>query len=287
MRVVASASLALLVLAALAGCSEGPRAPADIVIQSAPPEEIRSGEEALGQSPATEVFEKSASVRGHIAGVVVDEAIRPIQGAVVRLPGMNMERATEQDGSFGFVDLYPGPYYLTVEMGGFYKAEAMLEVKSEEFTRAKVVLAAIPPPEPYHVTMKFDGFAEATDSALDPFRLGFLCTKCDFEVYLDRPGLREVVVEAVLESGTSSNGFTYDLAHYECCDSAAYGTSGHPLLLPVKAKDLGAEDEDRFWIHMYPTSSPAPEMSKRFQVFVTTFYNGEAPTGWSFVNGSA
>lgn len=275
-------ALAMALAAALAGCSEAPSAPAEIVIESAPTAEIRSGEEALGEAPLTQTFEAAASTRGHIAGVVVDEAIRPIQGAIVRLPGMNMERPTERDGSFGFVDLYPGPYYLSVEKDGYYMAEAMLEVKSEEFTRAKVVLAAIPPPEPYHTTQKFDGFADVTDT--DPSIIwGLACSECTFDLYVDRTNLRTVVFEAVTDNPNQGSGFNYDIGPYECCDIYASGASLDPWRLELKPEDMGKDD--RLHVDVMPTSFPTPETNKRFQVFVTAFYNEPAPVGWSIVNG--
>lgn len=264
-----------------AGCSDAPEAPAEILIESAPPEEIRSRQSA-GEAPAAAVFEEAASTRGHIAGVVVDEAIRPIAGAQVRLPGMNMQRVSEQDGSFGFTDLYPGPYYLTVEMEGFYMAEATLEVKPTEFTRAKVVLAAIPPPEPYRTTQKFDGFADVTD--VEPsFVWGLFCSTCVFDLYIDRASLRTVVFEAVQENPSGGSGFNYDVGPYECCATYASGGSTNPWRLELKPDDLGKDD--RFRIDVSPTSFPAPETSKGFQVFVTAFYNQPAPVGWSLVNG--
>lgn len=267
----------LLLAFVLAGCSEGPPSSAEIVVESKPPEEVRSDEATAA------VFTPAAKTRGHIAGVVVDEAIRPIEGARVRLPGMDLERPTDRDGSFGFVDLHPGPYFVTVEAEGYRAAEAVLEVREEEFTRAKVILTAIPPPDPYKVTQSFEGFAEVTDTGL--FVTGLACDRCDFDLYIDRPGLQTVVLEAVMDGATEGSSFEYDLGTYECCDSYAYGSSSNPLVAIVKAEDLGNGTDDRFRVGMYPMSFPAPEASKRFEVFVTAFYNEAAPTGWSFVAG--
>src|SRR5690242_11814314 len=141
MRGVAGVAVpvALLVAATvLSGCSSAPHAPAEIVVQSQPgpdaPNEVRSNATA-----AANVDPPKPKTRGHIAGVVVDEAIRPIAGAKVRLPGLDLERTTDRDGAFGFVDLLPGPYYITFNATGYYPAQTVLEVKDDEFTRAKVV----------------------------------------------------------------------------------------------------------------------------------------------------
>src|ERR1041385_7398226 len=113
MRGVALALACLSFLAVLAGCSGSPRAPAEILVQSDPQsgtDEVHSGN---GTVPAATA--PPPKTRGHIAGVVVDEAIRPIAGAKVRLPGMDLARTTDRDGAFGFVDLLAGPYYRSEE----------------------------------------------------------------------------------------------------------------------------------------------------------------------------
>lgn len=272
-------ALAVLFLGALlAGCSGGPNVPAEVLIESKPPEEIHSGE----QAPA--VFTPSPKTRGHIAGVVVDEAIRPIAGAQIRLPGLDLARTSDRDGAFGFVDLHPGPYFITVNATGYHLAEAVLQVSEDKFTRAKVVLKSVPPPDPYRVQTSFEGFADIT---ADPvFGVSYFCTACDFDFYLDRPGLDTVVLEAVMESSTEGSGFYYEFysegARYS--SSSQYGSSGNPLRIEVRDGDLDP-GEDHFNLRLDPRSFPVPEQSRRFQVFVTAFYNEAPPVGWSFIRG--
>lgn len=276
MRVPLPLSAVLLAGVLLAGCSSpGPSVPAEVLVESKPPEEVRSSDEEA--VPA--VFEPAAKTRGHLAGVVVDEAIRPLEGAKVRLPGMDLERISDRDGSFGFVDLHPGAYFLTVEMEGYYPAEAMLEVTTEEFTRAKVILAAIPPPEPYHVTQSFEGYTELTG---DPLFGGFglLCTACDFDFYVDRAGLHTVIVEATSGSTVEGDGFYVTLR-----DDSTYLVSENqpdPARIELRDDDLGLGE--KFELHVEP-STLVPATARRFQVFVTAFYNEEPPLGWSFVAG--
>ncbi|MFA5944537.1 MAG: carboxypeptidase-like regulatory domain-containing protein [Candidatus Thermoplasmatota archaeon] len=267
----------LLIGALLAGCSGAPAAPAEIVIESKPAEEIHSNETVEA------VFTPSPKTRGHIAGVVVDEAIRPIADARVHLPGLDLERLTDRDGTFGFLDLHPGPYFITVNATGYYDAEAVLEVGEDEFTRAKVILKAIPPPDPYRVMQSFEGYTELTT---DPI-LGFsFCGQCEFDFYVDRPGLHTVVTEAVYDGAASSSGVRYyyytDSTDYY--DGFATGSTGNPLRVEVRDEDI-PDTEDHFRLTIEPESFPVPEQSKRFQVFVTAFYNEGPPTGWSFVAG--
>ncbi|HJQ93046.1 MAG TPA: carboxypeptidase-like regulatory domain-containing protein, partial [Candidatus Thermoplasmatota archaeon] len=193
----------LFLCALLAGCSGGPSVPAEVLIESKPPEEVRSNDTVAA------VFTPSPKTRGHIAGVVVDEAIRPIQGARVVLPGLDLTRTTDRDGSFGFVDLHPGPYFITVNATGYFDAEAVLHVGEDEFTRAKVVLTAMPPPMPYRVLQSFDGY---TDLTADPlFGFSLFCNACDFDFYVDRPALAGVIVEAVFDGASTTAGFYYRL----------------------------------------------------------------------------
>lgn len=273
----------LLLMSLLAGCATGPAVPAEVVIESKPPEEIHS--EDPGE-PVEAVFTPSEKTRGHIAGVVVDEAIRPIEGARVHLPGLDLERLTDRDGSFGFVDLHPGPYFITVNATGFFDAEAVLQVEADSFTRAKVILTGIPPPEPYRVQQAFEGYAELTTDPI--FGFSFFCNACYFDFYLDRPGLHTVIVEAVFEgSATESNGFQY--AFYPDGSSSYYGQYGstsNPMRLEVRSEDLPGEG-DHYQLDVEPESFPLPEQGKRFQVFVTAFYNEAPTTGWSFVAGDA
>jgi hypothetical protein len=280
MRVPLALAALVVTASVLAGCSSPPAASAEILVESKPPEEVRSSD-AL---PA--LAEPEAKTRGHLAGVVVDEAIRPLEGALVRLPGLDLERTTDRDGSFGFVDLHPGPYFLTVELEGYYAAEAMLRVSTEEFTRAKVILAAVPPAEAYHVTQSFEGFTDLTG---DPFTGagGLVCRMCDFDLYIERNGLVGVVVEAAMQTHTEGDEFWHVFAPYDAAyeDRASDGYVTDPMRIEVRAPDLG--DGDRFTLHAEPISFPAPEASQRFTVFVTAFYNEEPPLGWSFVAGHA
>jgi Carboxypeptidase regulatory-like domain len=265
--------LALAIL--LAGCSQGPAAPAEIIVESKPIEEVTS------DTPVQAVFTPSPKSRGHIAGVVVDEAIRPIENATVRLPGLDLERPTDRDGSFGFVDLHPGPYYVLIEREGYYAAEATVEVAADEFTRVKVVLKAIPPPDPYRVMQSWDGYAEVTQMDTLFFVWGLFCTVCEFEAYVDPVGLHDIVLEAVLDSGAASNGFTFRVSQGEFY---AAGKQGNPMLFQRKVADLDP-NEDLFTTYIEPTSFPVPETGKSFQVFLTAFYNEDPPVGWSFVAG--
>src|ERR1051326_5321282 len=88
--------LALLAAAVLAGCSGSGKAPAA----------------TLQATPTT----------GILRGVVVDEAIRPLEGARVTVPlaaGGDVNATTKADGAFAFDQLPPGGYVVRVHKTAF------------------------------------------------------------------------------------------------------------------------------------------------------------------------
>lgn len=284
MRGVVVGALVLLSLLSplLAGCSS-PQAPAELIVQSRPVEEVTSDNTT---SPIAAI--PKAGTRGHFVGVVVDEAIRPLAGAEVRLPGLDLTRTTDRDGSFGFNDLYPGPYYVVANMTGYYGAEAIVKVDADEFSRAKFVLKAIPPPDPYHVIQSFAGFADLTNDPVTTAMFGSIfCNSCEFDFYLDQTGLRAVIIEAMFDSPDAGNShsFGYYFGAYDdyYYSRAVSGEGGDPLRFEVRGDDL--EGEGHYALTLEPTTFPLPEQSKSFQVFVTAFYNQFPPNGWSFVGG--
>lgn len=71
---------------------------------------------------------------GIIRGLVVDEAIRPVAGARVTLLDGSVTRNTQSadDGGFGFEDLVPGTYFLTVARPGFLSMQTSSDVVAGE-----------------------------------------------------------------------------------------------------------------------------------------------------------
>lgn len=287
MRAEAVAVALAVLVGTLAGCS-GPDSSAEVVVQSQPQDAAEAGTQVIENATIPAATPPKDGSRGHIAGVVVDEAIRPIAGAKVRLPGLDLTRTSDRDGSFSFVDLVPASYLLTVAKPGYLAAQALLEVNEGEFTRAKVVLTAIPPPTPYHVVQKFDGFAEATDVAGVGYLLigeGLTCSHCTFDLTLDRTDvLEDAVFEATMDpDGSGGNSFEDYVTSPDNYTQYDYAQRGNPMRFELKGPDLGGGE--RFDLAVTPQSFPAPESNKAFEVFVTAFYYQAAPAGWSFVAG--
>ena len=274
--------VALVVVAAMlvSGCTgssrSGPK-DADVVVTSTLPDvtEIGSGG---AERPAPEP--PKVGTRGHLAGFVVSDTLRPIVGASVKLPGMDLTQKSDRDGSFGFVDLRPGPYFLTVNASGYYGAQAEVVVKADEFVRVKVVLTPIPPPTPYHRTETFRGFADLSSGPI--FNTGFVCNGCTASVYPER-----VPETLVLEAYTESPDVGFRL-YLQGASSNAYIASGdypNPMRIEIpreKLEHAGGE----YRLRVYPESL-VPQMNVRFDVYATMFYNEPAPAGWSLLNGGA
>jgi hypothetical protein len=271
-------SLLAVMALALAGCSgSGSTAPkeADFVVTSSLPDVTEVG--SADAAPAAPAPPKEGT-RGHIAGFVVSETLHPVAGAQVKLPGLDLTQKSDRDGSFGFVDLRPGPYFLTVNATGHYPAKAEIVVKAGEFVRVKVVLTPVPPPTPYHRTETFNAFADLTQG---PFvTWGITCNGCQTPLYLE--GTPDTIV---LEAYTdmANVGFRLFLDDGRCCSYIASGEFPNPMRVEVP-RDRLPEGVTTLELRVYPESL-VPQANVKFTFYATSFHNGEAPPGWSVVNG--
>ena len=135
--------LACVVALALAGCTSGE-----------PEAQSSEGPEPdFGGVQATETT-------GIIRGVVVDEAIRPIQGVNVSVVQPPRTAVTDDQGAFAFDGLEPGTYFLNASKFGFTTVQTSAEVVAgeDEPPIVKMSLAAIASQQPYVDTYSFTGF---------------------------------------------------------------------------------------------------------------------------------
>ncbi|MEA3165552.1 MAG: Carboxypeptidase regulatory-like domain [Thermoplasmata archaeon] len=282
---LAVAALAL-AAALLSGCGQPAEDPFDVEVRSGAEEALAGpaagdgdGDVATTQAAAAQ---PGGEGRGHLAGVVVDEAIRPIRNATVRLPGPGLTARTGRDGSFGFVDLMVAPYRMEVNATGYRDAATIVQVDDGEFTRAKVILSAIPAPKPYHLVLEFQGFAELSGNPL--VASPFACDTCRFEFGVERDGLRAMVLEATFDAPPAGNerGF---YVRFGGTTVLCIICSGEPDPMRLELRDDDLPEGSRFILSAEPQTFPAYETSVRFHVYATAFYNGLPPTGWSFVAG--
>lgn len=266
-------------LLGLAGCTATP-----------PPVSEPSGPLFSDGEQAGDPGTKSEGGKGGIVGVLVDPAIRPIANATVSLQGRDGNRTTAEDGSFSFLGLNPGAYVVNAALVGYLPQQAPVEVQAGQLTQVRVMLQPEVVPEPFNVTLKFEGFAQATFPGSDVATVLFLleliggpetCERCRFTVPND-DRLKALVIEATMaDNGAGSNGFglyfehggTFAGGYFQAPNPATYV---HSFEEPVAA---GSSQ-----LTFFPYSEPAPELNKQFQVFVTLFYEADPPEGFTVLD---
>lgn len=243
-----------------------------------------------GTGPTPEDVDPGSTVRGAISGVVVDDAIRPIGGAVVTLTSTGANATTDEDGQFSFLDLEPGFYAMTAAAPLYLPTQVTADVVAGQATKVKVQLVPDPTPQPYHITVKHDGFMQAWGTIAQFFIESTQESgACDCRMHFQPdPGATAFLFEAVWEESvpnpTGPSSFYWildevpegdDLYETGYCTSPCYAkvSTGSYKGGEMMAR-LDGPDE---WV----------EAQQPFTMFVTTWYNGDAPEGWSVVNGDA
>jgi hypothetical protein len=143
----------LLCAAALAGCANS----------GTPEDEI--------PDPGFEDIDlKVTETTGAIRGIVVDERIVPIPGAMVVATGAGQEKTaeTDEEGRFVFAGLEPGTYFLAasspLHKGSQTSAEVVAGVAEPPLTR--ILLERLFAQEPFVEQQKFDGFIQCNQAGV-------------------------------------------------------------------------------------------------------------------------
>jgi hypothetical protein len=131
----------LLCLAGLAGCSDG-------------------------EGQATAGPEATPAGTGTLHGIVVDEAVRPLEGAAVQASGPSgiLNATTGTDGTFRFEDLSPGVYIVVVSKAYYSTKQEAVDVSENvaEPPLAKFQLVFQQGLVPVVELYKFEGFFECS-----------------------------------------------------------------------------------------------------------------------------
>ncbi len=122
----------------------------------------------LAREAGTAVTIDLGAALGHVAGVVVNDAIRPVSGATVALVGRDREVATDEGGGFAFADVPTGPLILQVSKPDHVEAQIRVEVKpgTDEPATVRLVLERLPTVEPYMLSVKHQGFMQCGITAV-------------------------------------------------------------------------------------------------------------------------
>ena len=249
------------------------------------------GKAGNGPSPAD--VDPGSTVLGAISGVVVDDAIRPIPDAKIVLAdqGRDVEAVTDAEGLFSFTDLQPGFYAMSASARLYLPTQATADVVAGETAKVKVQLLRDPTPQPYHITLKHDGFMQAWGT-IAQFEVENLQESgaCDCRIYFQPdPDPTTFIVEATWEESVPNpagpSEFYWiveepadvegDMYEADYCTSPCYtdvSAGGSAYQGGQVMVRLDGPDE---WV----------EVQQPFTLFVTTWYNGEPPQGWSVVNG--
>lgn len=106
---------------------------------------------------------------GVIRGVVVDQAINPIQGAKIAATPGGLETLSDATGSFGFSGLEPGVYFLTVSAPYHTSVQTSAEVKAgvDKPPVLRVAIQSLPKPVPAIQSLEWRFFMDGSVAALE------------------------------------------------------------------------------------------------------------------------
>ncbi len=228
---------------------------------------------------------------GALAGVVVDEAIRPVPRAYVSAEGQ-FNVTTDEQGQFVVKDLAPGLYMFQVTAPGFLPVHTGVEVEGGDAAPVRLLLTHDPRPQPKHQTYHFTGHVDLwLGQKLVEDAAGTSDCTCIFEVVPDGV-VRTWVVEA--------NG-TYTLENPGLAPHAiapARGTVAWSVASQEGVKQSGQQNfpftahvpgdpydnsTGPYAIQLTGANWPAGQID--YELYVTAFYVNAAPEGWSFLAG--
>lgn len=295
--------VALLAATALAGCSDDP-APAD------------------DDEPAFEDLDlQSTDTTGIIRGVVIDDAIVPVEGVTVHLVGQDKQATTTADGLFGFDNLDEGTYFLEMTKPGYAKVQQSADVVAGVADPAivKVLMQRLPGTEPYMNQVQFTGYVGCSvamwvvernlcSAAGDPDRgqvIDFgdakmpdtLQTELVWD-YTQVIGERLTIIEyAITEQGAQRIGNVWGLSPQICrvgpeapCDNGD-GTGGGGTGL--NETNFDGRVEMRVFASCFngciPGTAVGPGLvlQQEYDQIGTAFYNFQPTEGWTFINDGA
>ncbi len=180
---------------------------------------------------------EATSETGLIRGVVVDDAIVPIEGAVVSLMNQDLSTVTNEVGLFGFDGLPEGNYFLIVNADGFTEVQqsAIVVAGDDDPPIQKVTLPRIPQDQrPYVIPSQYTAYVNCaaligTDlRRCDPQNLLFGTD--DSEPFFDAPALLPDFLQ--IETNWDANqqgGDRITLTVYACdLEGACDGGSSSP-----------------------------------------------------------
>jgi hypothetical protein len=256
--------------AVLAGCSGGAdEGPVEVEV-------------APGQ--VVTVSEAPKPTHGIVTGIVGDDALYPLPGATVWILSANLSATTDANGRFAIVNVPVGIYILEGEKKDHSTVQTTVEVAPGETARAVLLLARLPPTDPYHSTFHREAFVEFTAGG---FVLSGNSTPLDFE--RDPSRAVTLVIESAWDGiiqSTESEPLKYEIQELGL-RSIVGGRAANPFSMHLDARIL-PPDHSQYMFSVQPETLETTVMAESHgDLFVTIFYNEAAPAGWSVLNGDA
>lgn len=105
---------------------------------------------------------EATDTTGVIRGVVVDQAIVPVQDVVISISTTDLSTKSNEVGAFGFEGLEPGTYFLTAHKAGYadIQQSTVVEADVAEPPIVKIQLVADPSSAPSYEIFEFHGYLE-------------------------------------------------------------------------------------------------------------------------------
>lgn len=144
----------LMTFTALAGCADQAEPPVD-------------DDEAIFEGEDVAVSETTGAIRG----VVVNEAIEPVQGATVTAMSTSLSDATDEQGRFTFSGLSPGTYFLEITHPLHDRVQQSVDVVAgvAQPPIVKVQMQRLYLGDPFVVTAASSGFFTCSQAAMPPY----------------------------------------------------------------------------------------------------------------------
>lgn len=290
------ALLVTLLAVTLAGCGSPPKP---------------HGDDATGSG--FEEFEIPADSLA-LRGVVVDQAIVPLQGAAVRLEDGRQVNTTDK-GTFAFIDMEPGSYLVTAAKPGYVGASTTVTVAGPDDRIARL-LQSDPGTLPFHETVSKRGLlqcgiglppsgsysaCQTPNGAVDilcAFSGGAACLAYP----LEHRGILEIEVqdglvphyvqaEAIWDA-TSPNSEVLSWSSASRTrgtlefNNNTLLTGPSPLVIPwpqSRLVDGGIGQGQIFVFQVFPESGGVGNLvvQQQVELFVTSFYHYAPPEGWT------
>lgn len=280
----------LALTAVLAGCSDDESSPGD-----------DGGEDLFDEKP------RATSTTGVIRGVVLDETITPLAGAVISITGSDHETTSNDKGAFAFSGLEEGSHILSVSKAGYEATQTSTLVVAgvDDPPILKVQLVRAPGTEPFIIPHDHNGRLDCSFKLAIP-GVGHLGGNMCHELEVDGTTVLPSVIGRMpldetpefLQSelnweSTQQFGEGLDWMYsWECnsnggflCDHSASGTSPVVNRLNSSQIDSGRFEGTPFGpdrdvlLRVFSDTSPTAAdlfgvtIQQKFQAFTFAFYN--------------